>query len=377
MTKDGNTHAAFTKGAFFKDHDVVLNTLDRENKGMFLPLAAFEGNVGDWNGTVVIEAIDHPDMDQFNENQELALGKVKGRIVGKVKDAHIDMTGHPTLNSTLAIEDDAGLERQIAQGTLSLSTAFWHGGLKTDDSIPFPVVQGPVQPHHVLIFSEDPTINAVPGDKGSIILNKETTQEVATTADEKTEEEGLFARFKAFMLKEKETAVTLQEEEPPAAAKVEIAGEAAPAPVPAAVPATAEAAVEAAEEAVKEAIAAESFDPAAGMSLAEALATIVALKAEIEKLKTDAAGSEAEMKWESFKANVPPGMIHGDKEAELRTLYEGDPDRAWRLVMKIKTDPEVGGQEGEQFTAGDGEPESPKIGAYNPTTKAYEDAQTL
>lgn len=364
---DGKQYAAFTRGSFYKDHNVVLQTLDRENNGLFQPLDAFAGTVNDWEGIPVIFAKDHPDMALFEENPDLALGQVGGRVVGKVRNPHIDMTGHPTLDAVLELEDDPSIERLITNGQLSPSTGYWHEGHREVDNLPVPVVQGPVRPQHVLIFVEDPTTNDVPGDKGAFIINKKTKDGEYITDD--NEALGLLDKLRAYFTKEdpepEAQAETMQEPEVVAPEEPE------PTPEPASV----EEAAEQASDAVTEAIGAASFDPEEGKKLAEALKTIEMLKAKLAEMEGQAAEEAATAKWVAFKQHLPEGELHGDGEATWKAAWNENPQDAALKALALKSDSPLPGEEGETFTGGvDDDGEVPVKGRWDPASQTWVEA---
>jgi chromosome segregation ATPase len=66
---------------------------------------------------------------------------------------------------------------------------------------------------------------------------------------------------------------------------------------------------------------------------------------------------EKDMKWNEVKAHVAPGLVHKDREAEMRKLWENDPASFVLKALTYKEEPPKA--EGIMFTAKDGT----KIGA--------------
>ena len=160
-------------------HEAILQGLDREIYNprygyIFLPEQSFLPTVSQWEGVPVIYGESHPSLEAFDNDPGAELERINGKVVGKVSNARIDRTGHSKLMSSLDIEDGQGdygninreIELKIKAGKLSLSTVFY-GNIDEDWS-----VNGPVKPHHVLIFEEIPgDPEAQPVDKMAVILN--------------------------------------------------------------------------------------------------------------------------------------------------------------------------------------------------------------
>ncbi len=291
----------------FQLHDSILNTLDRQSAGTYLSADSFK-NAEAWNGINVVFAQDHPkDFDAFIKSPESEAQKIDGRIIGTVKDARIDMEGHPRLMATLDI-NDAVAEELIKDGRLSISTAF-KVALKDGRTV------GPVTPNHVLAFEE--TNKDQPGDKGAFILNKE---DVLSEEDEH--------RFMKW-LKRKETIADVageinmveKIEEKPTESETELALKN--------------------KDAEIESIKTE-------MRLKDE--KLAALESELQKFKEDKENAE----WVSFKEKyIPPGWIHKEEdEKKIREEYKSD---KFSLLMRAVDSSKSTGatkEEGLQFMAG-------------------------
>jgi len=152
----------------YTDHDVILQTLDREHisegKKVFLPKEMFKNNLGDWDGVPVIFGKRHPDTELFNNNPVQALDDIDGRVVGYAFHASYKPKGRPRIESKLAINDKE-VDQLYEGGKLALSPAFYADA-------PNKVVISEPRPHHVLVFEEIPGIQT-PGDKGTLFLSQE------------------------------------------------------------------------------------------------------------------------------------------------------------------------------------------------------------
>lgn len=143
-------------------HDAILQTLNREIGGYCFPVDAFTNSVDAWGGIPLIYAEDHPDMELFDTDQDAALKKINGEIVGSIKKPHIATDGHPRLMGQLK-NTNMDVSALISDGKASISTGF-RGAANEDKEIT------EVVPNHVLIFKED--LNNMPKDHGAFILNK-------------------------------------------------------------------------------------------------------------------------------------------------------------------------------------------------------------
>jgi cation transport regulator len=147
------------------NHEAILQTLNRDIGGYYFPAEVFANNVQDWSEIPIIYATNHPDVKLFVESPQLALDKIKGRIVGKVTMPRVDIAGHPRLMGNMDITDQE-INRFISEGKISHSTGF----IGTVDGKNVTSVT----PNHVLVFLEDAT--NLPKDRGAFILNKQELQ---------------------------------------------------------------------------------------------------------------------------------------------------------------------------------------------------------
>ena len=145
-----------------KQHDVILQTLNREIDGHCFGVPAFEETVGDWEGIPLVFANEHPNMNLFSEDPNAALENVNGEIVGNVKSPYIATDGHPRLMSKLT-NSNSEVATLINDGQASISTGFF---ATVDDTKTIMTVV----PNHVLVFKED--AQNMPKDHGAFILNK-------------------------------------------------------------------------------------------------------------------------------------------------------------------------------------------------------------
>jgi len=316
-----------------KAHDTILQTLDRwffpsPNERVFIPRSEFEPTLDAWQGTPLIYGKDHPEPKAFALDPEAELARVKARRVGKLIDPRIVTEGHSRFMATMDWGDDAELEEKWAAGRLSPSTAFFMGGMKDG------VVKGPIVPNHILLFEDDGKANR-PGDPGVFILNK---GETITAGEGAGLEEGLglIDRLKAWAAKlttspggpggaQGETEMADKETEQKLASMSE------------------ELTV------LKNKLASRDVEAKdLGLSVTAKDAEIATLQGELKAFKTKA----ADERWAVMKAKCPPGMVHGEKEAEARKLYESDKDAFYGTLLGHKA--EGTRQEGATFTAGKG-----------------------
>jgi cation transport regulator len=145
-----------------KQHDAILQSLNREIGGYCFRKEAFEETINEWNGIPLVFANEHPDMALFADNPEEALSQINGRVVGMVENPYIAYDGHPRMMGTL-VNNDSEVDKLITDGKASISTGFLASTY--DHNIVESVI-----PNHVLIFKED--INNMPKDHGAFILNK-------------------------------------------------------------------------------------------------------------------------------------------------------------------------------------------------------------
>lgn len=267
-----------------KDHDAILQTLDRavetdDGQQLFFAADSFE-DVAAWKGIPCIFAQDHPEPEAYDTDPEAELARIKGRVVGEVKDASIANEGHKRLMGTLGIEDDE-VEAGIADGQISLSTGMYariikdQGGGRTE---------GPIEPHHVLLFYEDRA--NLPRDLGTGILNKRKVENMGEEKKEDTKDvSALLNKISA-----QETELTNKSKE---------------------------------IETHKAAITAKD-------------AEIVSLNKQLADIKA----AEDEAKWVGMKASyIPPGMVaKPEEEKALRELLNKDPVGFITAVEAAKVD---------------------------------------
>lgn len=370
MSAEAQYEAFFSPAMSFhlKDHDVTLQTLNREAKGVFLTLESFEPTVGAWAGTPVIKADGHPDMNHFDINPDEALKAVNGAIVGEVAEPHINMTGHPTLESVLSLKDEAGLEALIDKGNLSISTGFHC--MKQEDFAnqygnAFASTKGPVKPHHVLLFIETPDPKNTPGDKGAAFHNMDGVEALRQEANAFIM---MGVRRLNYINEKADSVVTkmaneITHQEPatpvvPAAPPATDPQPPAPVPAAAAVQAAAETAV-LAEAAVADTI--EALGPldleTMGKKLAEAHARIKELEALLAQstvTMNTLLADKADDAWREFKEYLPVGMVHKEEdEKKIRAEWEKDPHKVSMIAMTFTATGEVPGERsGEEFTMG-------------------------
>jgi hypothetical protein len=150
-------------GQLTSEHEAVLQTLDADVNGFYMPLKSFEASLKDWEGIPIIYGQRHPNLKKLMENMSLALQEVDAVEVGHISEPNIDKVGHPKLRATANFTKmSEELTKYIHEGKLSLSTGFL--AKLTEDGVEN------VKPNHVLVFLEDR--ENVPGDRGSGFLNK-------------------------------------------------------------------------------------------------------------------------------------------------------------------------------------------------------------
>ncbi len=363
MSAEAHKEAFFSPAMKFhmKDHNVTLQTLNREAKGVYLTLESFEPTAGAWTGMPVIKADTHPDMNFFDINPEEALKAVNGSIVGEVAEPHISMTGHPTLESVLVLKDEAGLEALINQGNLSISTGFHcqkQEDIANQYGNAYASTKGPVQPHHVLLFIETPNPKSTPGDKGAAFHNTAEDDALRLEAQDYISKgvrrlEFLNQKHDSMVTK-MVNEITHQDPPPPAVAP--------PPPAPASPAAAVQAAAETAvlaEEAVSEVIAAAV--PLDLVTMGEQLAVALARIKELEALLAEASatvvtmkGEKADDEWRQVKEFLPPGMVHTEEtEKAVRAEWVKDPHKVSMQAMTFMATGEVPGEKsGDAFTMG-------------------------
>lgn len=131
---------------------------------------AFEASLDKWDGTPLVFADRHPDLDMFASHPEAALAQVNGKIVGSFSKPRIEKEGHPVMMGAISISDPDVLELWEA-GELSLSTGF-------DCIVMGEDVVEVTGPNHILLFREDR--NQMPKDRGTRIANMQNGSETVT-----------------------------------------------------------------------------------------------------------------------------------------------------------------------------------------------------
>mgnify|MGYP001120863255 CR=1 FL=1 len=295
----------------FRDHDAILQTLDRASKGLYLNKEMFQPTLDAWAGIPLIWAQDHPEMDAYNADPKAELARIGGRLVGECAGAAIDAVGHPRLMGKLVV-DDPEVEAGIKEGEVSLSTGFYARSNERE-------LTGPVKPHHILLFRE--IGGTLPGDKGAFILN--------TTTKEMEEAMGLLDGLKAMFTKAFGRKDGKDNEE----GKETMA----------------EDGNEERFKALEDAVTAMQGEMKA---LAEAVG-------ELKGASEGFLQREKDLKWTEVKAHVAPGLVHKDKEAEMRALWEKDPASFMLKALTYKEAPPEKA-EGVMFTARDGSKVKPE-----------------
>ncbi|MFA5313035.1 MAG: hypothetical protein WC375_06960, partial [Methanomassiliicoccales archaeon] len=103
------------------EHDSILQTLDRESKGVFLDKEHFAPTAKAWDTVPLILAQEHPIPAAYDKDPEAELKRIGGRVIkGNASGTHIETNGHPRLMTTFKLED-AEIEEGIAKGKISTS----------------------------------------------------------------------------------------------------------------------------------------------------------------------------------------------------------------------------------------------------------------
>lgn len=103
--------------------NAILQGLNRKVGDVFYPAPLYKEHGASWNGTPVIFARTHPNVELFAEDPAKALAAVGGRIVGAVKNSMYDETADPVLKADLDLQDDAEVMALYRDHKLQLSTA--------------------------------------------------------------------------------------------------------------------------------------------------------------------------------------------------------------------------------------------------------------
>jgi hypothetical protein len=297
-----------------RDHDAILQTLNRKVGGRKLTVKPFESTVAAWANVPIIFGKNHPNMTAYNLDPESELNRISGRvIVGSVKSPRIEVAGKPRLLGRISIGDEY-VNTLVDEGKLSLSTGFWCPTDSSGQTI------GTVTPHHVLLFEE--TDSDLPADLGTGILNKEGVNMAENAAetemvDSKTfleKMEALFAKY--------------------------FAGSDTPGNQPDSAIANKDDTMTDVTE-IEAKLAAKEVE---FTNMAKELADAKAALAEVNKATVEA-------KWtEILNKKVVGGLKDTpEKIAELRELYDNDKDAFYNKVMESMPDGTETGREGSAF----------------------------
>ena len=337
-----------------QSHDAILQTLDRKVGDLWYREDAFNKTVNDWNGTPVIYADDHPDYQLFIDNQELALDKINGRIVGTVSNSNIATSGHPRLMGNLQI-DDTEVNQGISEGKISHSTGF------------IALINGKqevksVIPHHILVFRE--TAKNQPKDKGAFILNKQEVNEMpekSETATEdvvvntETESKSILTQI-GNMLKEFKVIKSESEKKEDVATEVKNMDK---------------------ETELTTQLEISNKEKETLTTERDGLLTEVSNMKEqlevFEKKEADTLKSMRETQWATIKNKIPTGLV-ADEAAEkaMREKFESDPHAFAVTLTEIKNTEAPKEEEGVEVAN-----QSDKVAASKPMTdKAISEALT-
>jgi hypothetical protein len=327
-------------------HEAILQTLNRKVGKTYFTAEAFQQNLDAWEGVPLIYAQTHPDLDAVEKDLKSAVESVKGRIVGKLHNPRIAVEGHPRLVGDLDWGTDAEVEKLWHEGKLSHSTAF----RSTTDG---ERLVGPVRPNHILLFMEDEK-NA-PGDGMAVILNK---------TDAKGD--GILNRLKNWLGNPPSLG---NDETPPA--EVGVANKEGEREM-------AEKELEAKLEAMGKEIEVLNKKVSELEVSNKQKDDLVAQKdkaiAELQGVVGTYKQKEADARWEAFKAKMPKGMVHAEKEAESRKRFDSDPAGLAMEVLDFnQKEKNLPGEEGFEHTNGAGKKDEPiKVGNWNPAKGQWE-----
>ncbi len=256
-------------------HETVLQRLGvyHTNNGrkVFYTPESF-ANFTDWSGVPVIYAdvsvlggvLRHPDFGAVDA-KTLPPGYT---FVGTVANPALPSAGEPRLVADLNIDDPA-VEKRIAVGEVSISTAF--SGMHMKNADESWSITGNVKPNHVLVFDRGVCPNCYSNDYGAVFLNCEEDQEM----DE--ESKGILKKIAdalGALKPSQETPMTN---------------------------------------------AAPAVDPQVETLTAEN----AKLTEELGKIRVAAEQEKRDTQWAAMKNSVPAGWL-GEKEAETRKEFETD-----------------------------------------------------
>ncbi len=317
-------------------HDATLQSLNQWVGGYFLNSGAF--NAKDWDGIPIVyqkQGI-HPDCVELATNPTVTMDKISGKIVGIIKNAKIEVNGHPRLLAQLEINDPE-IEQLISSKKLGLSTGMF--GMNKGNHVTS------TRPNHVLLFEEGqhPQGNAMPVDMGAIILNstggnmpdtKPTKEDMDKMLEFMKENPGsmdkgtmdkMYSAMDAGGKKEYMKSMLKDLNEHPEMMDDEMKGMMSNMKV------------------IKNSIMKEIEDKMAEDKTTEAEKQVQILNSQLEVKAKETAALEARIKdfeaeklvqikntrdaqWKQIKNSIPPGLTHDPaKEQELQAKFMGDP----------------------------------------------------
>lgn len=172
MTEQKEVCQFFANGPIYNIHDAILQTCDRllgwdmNGNKLYFPANVYEDALDTVENAQIIFSPTgaHADPYLYETDPEKSISDIGGRTSGKIIQAFVDRTGHPTTRGKLALEPDPEIEKLIADGHLSLSPAIWstydeYGNVAK------------IRFQNLIIFPDIPGGPTVPGDMGTIILN--------------------------------------------------------------------------------------------------------------------------------------------------------------------------------------------------------------
>lgn len=358
----------------------ILQMLNRwipdKERGHYFAVEPFANSIeaGKWNGTKLVYAQTHPDLELFATDPEKALSQVltrkgePGRVVGTLSDPSIITEGHPRFMGKLPIADKE-VKQLWDEGLLSLSTAFFC--TLNDDRH----VVGDIEPNHILLFEENDIRQ--PADKGALVNQDGTGGECVTgTAQAQTSIDKLEAALSAF-----KTSIMGLFPKEQAPGKPEVSNVENP-PAPAAkkqeTTQMGDLMDDKEREALKNQVDAaqkETTDLKAQIANLETESKkkdteLVALRqtvAAVEKAKQDAA-------FVAFTKTIKPALIHTeDDKRKIRERFDNDPQGLLAEIANMLPDAKAETQEQgskagalNQQAAG-----APTVGTLDPKTGKY------
>jgi hypothetical protein len=336
----------------------TLNTLNRwipdKNTGSYFTLEAFKADLQYWEGCPIVRANEH--LNPLNPDFNAELKRVNGRIVGYATKPRIEVAGTARLMAELPVSDAECL-KDHAEGHLTGSTAFTAYRNREGRIV------HTIRPHHILLFREDE--NNQPRDK-SVLINK---MEVVDMGNESTNAPGFdiqkgFDGLKAYFenkFAEQKSAAKAEDNMADTEKITELNKEV--------------------EKYKAEAVASAKEVESLKASVANKDAEIDAGKKEVESLKGKLSAFEQKEKdaqWATFKNQVKPAFLEGDKEKALREKFEADKGAtimealANGMFVTAPASKETGSDAG--FVASENKDDKTVHGAgnYNPITGKWE-----